>query len=34
MNRRAGDQITLTIIRKKGAKPRTVNLTEVAKSHE
>ena len=34
MNRRAGDQITLTIIRRKGAKPRTVDLTEVAKSHE
>jgi len=28
MNRRAGDRITLTIIRKKGAKPRTVELTE------
>jgi len=31
MNRKAGDRITLTILRKEGAKPRTVELTETPK---
>jgi len=34
MNRKAGERITLTILRKEGAKPCTVELTEIPKNSD